>query len=96
MKQLNAKTQGIFYIIMAAFGFSMMSMFVKLAGNLPAFQKAFFRNFIALLYILAMMLREKISFVPARKNIPDLLGRCFFGTVGLVCNFYAKIGRAHV
>ncbi len=95
MKQLNAKTQGIFYIIMAAFGFSMMSMFVKLAGDLPAFQKAFFRNFIALLYILAMMLRDKISFVPARKNIPDLLGRCFFGTVGLVCNFYA-IGKLNL
>ena len=29
----------------AAFGFAMMSLFVKLAGDLPAFQKAFFRNF---------------------------------------------------
>ena len=73
----------------AAFGFAMMSLFVKLAGNLPAFQKAFFRNFVALIFIFVMMIREKVSFIPPKEHIPDLLGRSFFGTMGLLCNFYA-------
>lgn len=38
---MNARTKGILYVITAAFGFSMMSVFVRLAGDLPSFQKAF-------------------------------------------------------
>ncbi len=95
MAKLSSKTKGVFYIILAAFGFSLMSMFVKLAGDLPSFQKAFFRNFIELSNIFIMMLRDKTGFVPAKKNIPDLFGRCFFGTLGMLCNFYA-IGKLNL
>lgn len=89
MVKISQKTKGILYILTAAFGFSLMSLFVKLAGDLPAMQKAFFRNLVAMIFIFIIMLREKVSFVPPKKHIPDLLGRSFFGTLGLVCNFYA-------
>ena len=77
MQKRSQKTQGIVYVLIAAFGFSLMSMFVKLAGDLPSFEKAFFRNFVALIFIVILMLRSRTSF------------RCFFGTLGLLCNFYA-------
>ena len=86
---MNSKTKGIIYVITAAFGFSMMSVFVHLAGDLPVFQKAFFRNVVALIFVTGIMLKRKIGFVPDKKNVPALLGRSFFGTVGLLCNFYA-------
>lgn len=86
---MNSKTKGILYVITAAFGFSMMSVFVHLAGDLPVFQKAFFRNIVALIFVTGIMLKRKIGFLPEEKNIPALLGRSFFGTVGLLCNFYA-------
>lgn len=89
MPKIGQKTKGIIYIVVAAFGFSVMSLFVKLAGDLPAFQKAFFRNFIALIFITVMMLREDIGFAPKKENIPGLLGRSLCGTLGLLCNFYA-------
>ena len=89
MPKIGRKTKGIIYILVAAFGVSVMSLVVKLSGDLPAFQKAFFRNFIALIFITAMMLREKIGFLPKKSNIPALLGRSLFGTLGLLCNFYA-------
>ena len=41
---LSDRSKGIFFIIMSAFGFAMMSAFVKLSGDLPSFQKTFFRN----------------------------------------------------
>ena len=86
---MNSKTKGIIYVITAAFGFSMMSVFVHLAGDLPVFQKAFFRNIVALIFVTGIMLKQKIGFIPEKKNIPALFGRSFFGTVGLLCNFYA-------
>lgn len=89
MPKTGQKTKGIIYIVVAAFGFSVMSLFVKLAGDLPAFQKAFFRNFIALIFITVIMLRENIGFAPKKENIPGLLGRSLCGTLGLLCNFYA-------
>ena len=89
MPKIGQKTKGIIYIVVAAFGFSVMSLFVKLAGDLPAFQKAFFTNFIALIFITVMMLRENIGFAPKKENIPGLLGRSLCGTLGLLCNFYA-------
>lgn len=89
MPKIGQKTKGIIYIVVAAFGFSVMSLFVKLSGDLPVFQKAFFRNFIALIFITVMMLRENIGFAPKKENIPGLLGRSLCGTLGLLCNFYA-------
>lgn len=86
---VNKKVQGILYIIIAAFGFSGMSLFVKLSGDLPAFQKAFFRNFVALIYIAVMMIKDRIPLKTKKENIPALLGRSIAGTLGLLCNFYA-------
>ena len=92
---IDSKLKGIFYVIMAAFGFSMMSFFVKLSGDLPAFQKSFFRNFVALIFISAIIIKNKSGFIPKKKSIPDLLCRCIFGTAGLLCNFYA-IGQLNL
>lgn len=86
---MNTKTKGVLYIIMAAFGFSMMSVFIRLAGDLPPFQKAFFRNFAALIFVTVIMLKSHTSFIPKKDSIPMLLGRSVFGTIGLVSNFYA-------
>ncbi len=86
---MNKKTKGILYVITAAFGFSMMSVFVNLAGDLPTFQKAFFRNAVALVFVASIMIKNKISFVPQRQYLPALFGRAIFGTIGLLCNFYA-------
>lgn len=86
---MNQRTKGIFCIITAALGFSMMSVFVHLAGDLPAFQKAFFRNAAALTATTVIMLKNHIKFLPKKESLLALFCRAFFGTVGLVCNFYA-------
>ena len=86
---LNSRTKGIAYVIIAAFGFSMMSVFVHLAGDLPSFQKAFFRNAVALMVVAGLMLKNRVGFVPETRNLPALFCRALFGTAGIVCNFYA-------
>lgn len=86
---MNSKSKGILYIITASFGFSMMSVFVRLAGDLPSFEKAFFRNFVALIIVTAIMLKNHMPFAPKKGSLPYLICRATAGTIGLVCNFYA-------
>ena len=61
--KINDKYKGICYIILAAFGFAFMNLFVKLAGDLPAIEKSFFRNLVAIFFAFIVMKKEKISFV---------------------------------
>lgn len=52
-------------------------------------QKSFFRNFVAFFFALAFMRRKKIWFSGKSSNIMPLILRSVFGTVGILCNFYA-------
>lgn len=89
MKRIGNKQRGILCIIMAGFFFALMSFFVRLSGDLPTMQKAFFRNAVAAVVAIGMLLRSKEGFAVQKTSWPSLLMRCFFGTVGLICNFYA-------
>ena len=81
--------EGIFFIIISAFCFAMMSMFVHLAGDLPSIQKSFFRNLVSAAAACLLLLREGDGFHFQRQNLTDFLLRSIFGTLGLLCNFYA-------
>ena len=75
---------------MSAFCFAFMNAFVRLAGDLPPTQKSFFRNFVALIFAVIILIKNKIPFKYQKKsNIPALLVRGGIGTLGILCNFYA-------
>ena len=82
------KWLGVFYILLSAFFFALMNVFVRLAGELPTFQKAFFRNLVATLVAFVLLCKSG-SFKIQKGNVPALLLRSVAGTVGIVCNFYA-------
>lgn len=79
---------GVFYIVLAAFFFSLMSVFVRLSGELPTFQKSFFRNLVAAIVAFFVLVKEK-NFRLQKGSLPALILRSVAGTVGIVCNFYA-------
>ena len=83
--------KGIFCIIIAGFGFALMSLFVKLSGDLPSMQKGFFRNIIAVFISSIPLLKHwKVINTPKDKTgWLVLILRSVFGTIGLVLNFYA-------
>ena len=85
----NDKTKGIIYIIISAFFFALMGLFVKLSGDLPIIQKSFFRNAVAMIFALVIILKNKIFELPKGKNVKYLLIRSVAGTLGILCNFYA-------
>ncbi|MCH5187500.1 MAG: DMT family transporter [Oscillospiraceae bacterium] len=83
------RRKGILCILSAAFFFAMMNTFVRLAGDLPSIQKSFFRNVVALIFSTCILLRSEEKFRFDIKNLPYLFGRSFFGTIGILGNFYA-------
>lgn len=86
---INKKYKGIFYIVLSAFFFALMSMFIRLSGDIPSFQKAFFRNFVALIMAFAIMIKNHEKIKIKKENLKYLSMRAICGTVGIICNFYA-------
>lgn len=86
---LSNRTKGVLFIIISAFGFAMMSAFVKLSGDLPSFQKTFFRNITSCIIAFILIIVNKESFFGKLENQKTLILRSVFGTLGIVFNFYS-------
>ncbi len=89
---MNQRSKGIICILLSAFCFAVMNVCVRLAGDLPSIQKSFFRNFVAAIFALILLLKDaragkNISI--NRRQLPFLILRSVFGTIGILCNFYA-------
>lgn len=87
--EIKQQYQGIIMIIGSAFFFSLMALFVRLSGDLPSIQKSFFRNIIAAIFAAAILIKSGTGFSFKKENLPFLILRSVFGTLGLICNFYA-------
>ena len=87
--RLAGRRKGILFILLSAFFFCLMSVFVRLAGDVPTMQKAFFRNIVAAILAAVLLARSKSGFSFQRKSLPDLLLRSSIGTAGILCNFWA-------
>lgn len=86
---LSSKTKGVIFIILSALSFTGMNTFVRLAGDLPTMQKVFFRNFVAMIFAFAAMVKAGDSFKPKKGSLKYLLIRSAAGLAGVFGNFYA-------
>lgn len=80
---------GIIYIIASAFCFSLMSLFIRLSGDIPVIQKCFFRNAVAMIIAAVAMIKSRQRFKIGEGNLKYLLLRSVGGTIGMLGNFYA-------
>lgn len=87
--ELSNRTKGILCMIFSSFGFAMMSAFVKLSGDIPSFEKSFYRNLIAIFIAAFMLIKNKQSFFGKLENQKILILRSTLGTAGIFLNFYA-------
>lgn len=90
-QQLNKNNyaMGVTCLLGSVLCFSLMNLFVRLAGDLPSIQKSFFRNVIALIVALAALAKSGGNFKFKKGNFKDLFLRSLAGTIGVFCNFYA-------
>lgn len=89
------KNLGILYIIISAFCFALMNLFVRLSGDIPLIEKTFFRNLVALIVAFLILLKEKPKMKAEKEDIGLLFLRAAMGTLGMWCNFYA-IDHLHI
>ena len=83
------RKKGILFILSAAFFFSLMTVFVRLSGDVPTMQKAFFRNIVAAFLAAFILMRSGEKFYVPRTSLMDMFLRCSIGTMGILCNFWA-------
>ena len=81
--------KGMLMIILSAFCFACMNVCVRLSGDLPSVQKSFFRNLVAAAFAAVLIYKNHIRLNIEKTYWPPLLLRCIFGTLGILCNFYA-------
>ena len=86
---MKSRYKGIVFIVCSAFCFALMNLFVRLSGDLPSIQKSFFRNLVAFFFALILMKRDHVGFSGKKENLWQLILRSTFGTIGILCNFYA-------
>lgn len=87
--KLSDVKKGILSIIASAFFFALMALFIKLAGDIPTFQKCFFRNFFAMIIAIVALIKAGEKFKPGKGNVKYLVARSVAGGLGMICNFYA-------
>lgn len=85
----SRKTYGILFLIGSSVAFAVMGAFVRLSGDLPTFQKVFFRNLFSCIVFLPYIIKNRSTWTVIQKNYKYLFLRSFVGTLGIICNFYA-------
>ena len=82
-------TLAILHILTSALCFALMAFFVRLSGDIPTMQKAFFRNAVALVIATIALAKSAEGFKIQKTSWKDITFRCLFGTSGLIANFWA-------
>lgn len=85
----DSRKKGILFILLAAFFFCLMSVFVRLSGDVPTMQKAFFRNIVAAAVAIVILLRSGQRVTVKKESLLPLILRSAFGTAGILLNFWA-------
>ncbi|MCR5526182.1 MAG: DMT family transporter [Lachnospiraceae bacterium] len=88
-RKMNHHALAILMVVVDAFGFAMMTFFVRQSGDLPTMQKVFFRNAVAAVIAAATLIRQPGSFKISKDGWFGIAMRCIFGTSGMVLNFWA-------
>ena len=69
---MKDRKKGILFILGAAFFFALMNLFVKLGGDVPTMQKAFFRNAVATLAAVIVVVRQRGCLQSIKGNLGGL------------------------
>ena len=87
--QLSNRTKGILFLLLSSFGFALISLFVRLAGDVPTFEKTLYRNAVSVVVIIGILMRSRISVRLPEGSRRDMFFRCFFGFGGMICYLWS-------
>ena len=82
--QLTNRNKGILLLLLSSLGFALISLFIRLAGNVPTMEKTLYRNLVSTFVIAGILLRSGTSLRLPRESRADMFCRCLFGYSGMV------------
>lgn len=80
---------GIFWMVVSAFSFTVMSVFIKLVDDVSILHKTTIRNIIPLIVSTCFILKNKLNFIGKKENLKLIILRCLLGTTGMLLTFYS-------
>ncbi|MEY8379892.1 DMT family transporter [Ileibacterium valens] len=86
---MTNRQKGMLCIVLSALSFALMNVFVRLAGDLPSPEKSLFRNLIAVMAAGFVLMKNHQNLHYPKAAWLNLILRSAFGTLGILCNFYA-------
>lgn len=86
---MDHKPKAVLYMLVSALAFAVMGAMVKLSGNIPVFEKVFFRNLVSLILAYAMLRNNQAKMFGEKENRKLLMARALLGLVGVAMYFYA-------
>ena len=87
---MNNNKLAFLYMMISTVSFSLMGLFVRFSGDLPVYEKVFFRNLVLFIIITITMIKSgNISFVGKKENRKLLILRSVFGLLGVYFFFFA-------
>ncbi len=85
---MSQKTKSVLFMLLSALSFSMMSVMIKLAGDIPTFEKVFFRGFLSAVILFFWVKHEKLPLLGSKHSQPWLIARAVLGTTAMFFYFY--------
>lgn len=87
---MQQKKMGILCMMVSVVLFSVMQLFVSLCSkSCGVFYPIFFRNLLGVFLCMSIIRKRKVSYFGNLKSQPYLMGRSFFGFLGVLFFFYA-------
>ena len=88
-KPISQKNKAIIAMLISALSFSVMGIAVKLAVDVPVYEKVFFRNFVTLFFAYRIVKKNNAPIFGTPEGRPYMIGRSISGVLGIVTMFYA-------
>ncbi|WP_125153058.1 DMT family transporter [Clostridium rectalis] len=88
MNNSSKKTWAVFFMLISSLCFAIMAALVKMSGEVPTLEKAFFRNFVSLIISTIMIIYNRANPLGKKENRKYLIARGVLGTIGMIAYFY--------
>jgi len=86
---MTNKTKAVILMLVSSFALALSAAAVKLAGDIPVFEKVFFRNIISVIVAFIVLKQKKMPAFGKSENQKFLILRSLLGILGMVLYFYA-------
>ncbi len=85
---MSKKSKAVIFMLLSAFTFAVMSVFIRFAGDIPPAEKVIIRTIFSAFVLFFVLKKKKLPLFGKRWHQKLLLSRSLFGVIGILFYFY--------